>query len=154
MPYLPHTWVSGEKITVTRLNTMENGIAAAGEAATTAALGIVKIATAPADAANPIAVGTNDPRMAPSGTSGAGVISGNTKIESGSFTPAGSSGTYAFPVAFATAPVVVMVIEYNGTAGFGYVTAPPTTTGFSFNCLTHAGSAITPQKIHWIAVGT
>ena len=42
---------------------IDAAIVAGGVPATTSVLGLVKMATAPADPANPIAVGTNDPRI-------------------------------------------------------------------------------------------
>jgi hypothetical protein len=134
--------------------TADANIAINSQAATTSALGRVKMSTAPADAASPIAVGSNDTRMAPTGTSGAGVVSGGKKIQSGKFTPGSGSDTTTFPTAFASAPVVTLSIVSGSTASpVIRMTASPTATGFSWQTRDDSFTSITVTEIHWQAIG-
>lgn len=96
---------------------------------------------------------TGDDTWYTGGTSNTDISGKNIVMQVGSFEFDGTgTDVITFPVAYAQVPIVVATSTTGATTNtFARISAITTTT-FSFQCITDAGSA-DAERICWIAVG-
>lgn len=186
MRYRDRSALKGSEITVSATNS--NDIATDLDLkAGTAVIGRTKLSTAPASSSDPIAAGTNDPRiptqsendalvgtsgtpsssnkyvtdadtrLAPSGTTGPGILSGNRKIQSGSGSLNGSNSlSVTFSSAFAAAPVAIAIYNNgNNSTGYMVVVSNISATAVTFQVFRYdSTSNPTGGTLYWIAIGS
>lgn len=93
--------------------------------------------------------------LAAPGSGGLTVLSGGTKIQSGTVTSSGTSGTLTFPSAFATAPIVILTMVLNSTTSYAFAhVRATTTTTFNWSKWQDGAQQTGSGTFHWVAIGT
>lgn len=87
------------------------------------------------------------------GTTSYDTLDQNVVVQVGTTANGSSPTAHTFPVAFTSAPVVIVTVVTASGANCYAVVSSVTATGFNCQVVTDAGVGNTSQTISWVAIG-